>query len=1339
MNDQIASLKFYLTIIANANEYSVADLAGHRADCEEFVEDALSDFTNRFLEKQITRLWTSAGAPLPLAMLDIPRYYDEAVRAMEPTTEGNGVPTSQDEHPRLTKYTNAVEKSKGREDAERMRDDVTAMWKRVEYVLQQPTSRNRAYGLAVGRVQSGKTQNYIGLILRAIDAGWNTIILLTSKNKMLARQTNDRIQKCFAEIGQTVNPLAIATDEGGIRWQVNQPWNSVNANFGIAIKDHSHIEWIRQWLTNQAGHRPEMKLLIVDDESDSATPDGQNVGGIVFRDDDEIRQVAAELRQYPTNDSPRAAEWVEHLIGEDSNLDASGQRTLADFATGTPARKLREAMIQNAEVLKILGFKDQQGAWVEIGASGRRLFEVVMGFFDRKKPRRGITLVYQKALLAILRYIADERPSHSVINAAMRVIAGRSQDVPGMPVNDVRPYEYGKMAYVAYTATPYANMLNEDTMHDPLAPDFIRSLSVSRKYIGFDRVFGQTGMDIKREISTDDDHDEGLILENIGDPRLVQDSPDDLIFSLADSQTGVAQTIEWSSLKKSIAWWVCSAAARRIARSGMPDGEKVKRDNRWTTMILNVSHETGNHDILRDLVTTYLNNRLCEANREGFVAECLGLWREERTRFTRQNFLDACSAEMPYPSEPADYPANETEVEEAIRWFVTHRTDCLRVAIINATDSGKDDSASYCDEMLMPDADVAWILCGGNVISRGLTLPGLTATYIDRIGTGTSVDTITQMGRWFGYREGYELLPRVWLTDDSLREMSSIGVIEKIMHEKLSALYDQYVPTYDSAGNEADERPLSPIFDKNRYSCIAFFGRQLSGRAKAMQPAALPGLSSIRDSLKDFKPEPEVQVEAFHIASDFIHRLNTDFAALRVDRAGDASFAEAFHAFPYWEGLSKNVVLGMLKAISPAYPETSPSSRNLGGLIHEIESSHANWDVVLGNANTEHVVNGLSDVFGIHGYMERPSQPDFGRMLSFNRNHTSATGYFANVRVEDINLGECDLVESCRDRGLIDDLVAVVTKDALDADLARVKGNPKLKLDAKIRNHPLFHFGKNRHVSDDYLESVFSRHLRHLGRNANPILLIDFIKPSGSDYANRGFYPVISYYWPGHPSTNYIFVTTSGESATPGALLTANAQVMVGLIRDLIESQMIISSYQLEEELRKHPNVFSEDDFRTALTRFYPINGGALDDLHILSREWDVYCGGATFDQLLDRRLALEPGDFVEELNELVIKFVVDQNALKDIRQATWIDFKRYIVTNFRKVFPDGVITNFLWPRFQELGGGAYEPVGIEDNWEHVVQHERDGGYGDGLYSDPERSRSVEEIRNSGGFDVATT
>lgn len=58
------------------------------------------------------------------------------------------------------------------------------------------------------------------------------------------------------------------------------------------------------------------------------------------------------------------------------------------------------------------------------------------------------------------------------------------------------------------------------------------------------------------------------------------------------------------------------------------------------------------------------------------------------------------------------------------------------------------------------------IAVGGNSLSRGITLEGLCVSYFYR--NTKMYDTLLQMGRWFGYRPGYEDLFKIWMGFEAL-------------------------------------------------------------------------------------------------------------------------------------------------------------------------------------------------------------------------------------------------------------------------------------------------------------------------------------------------------------------------------------------------------------------------------------------------------------------------------------------------------------------------------------------------------------------------------------------
>lgn len=66
------------------------------------------------------------------------------------------------------------------------------------------------------------------------------------------------------------------------------------------------------------------------------------------------------------------------------------------------------------------------------------------------------------------------------------------------------------------------------------------------------------------------------------------------------------------------------------------------------------------------------------------------------------------------------------------------------------------------------------IAIGGQKLSRGLTLDGLTVSYYLRVSK--TYDTLLQMGRWFGYRPGYEDVCRLYTTpalEDAYAEVTA--------------------------------------------------------------------------------------------------------------------------------------------------------------------------------------------------------------------------------------------------------------------------------------------------------------------------------------------------------------------------------------------------------------------------------------------------------------------------------------------------------------------------------------------------------------------------------------
>jgi hypothetical protein len=111
------------------------------------------------------------------------------------------------------------------------------------------------------------------------------------------------------------------------------------------------------------------------------------------------------------------------------------------------------------------------------------------------------------------------------------------------------------------------------------------------------------------------------------------------------------------------------------------------------------------------------------------------------------------------------------------------------VKVLNAckliVDNSKSDDRLVYDFQEEENA-VPYIVIGGNTLARGLTLEGLICSYFMR--TSSAYDSLLQMGRWFGYRVGYEDLQRIWMQDDLISNFRHMALVEEEIRQQIEQL-----------------------------------------------------------------------------------------------------------------------------------------------------------------------------------------------------------------------------------------------------------------------------------------------------------------------------------------------------------------------------------------------------------------------------------------------------------------------------------------------------------------------------------------------------------------------
>lgn len=358
-------------------------------------------------------------------------------------------------------------------------------------------------------------------------------------------------------------------------------------------------------------------------------------------------------------------------------------------------------------------------------------------------------------------------------------------------------------------------------------------------------------------------------------------------------------------------------------------------------MLINVNHRQSIHESVREAISAFLKAQCSSpAAKAAFTERCRDVWQEQTAKFSHDCFDELFNgnpeADMDYGNIP-DYPAWD-DLSVHIGFFLGNIRRNVHVVVINCTADGQTMQRLYSqDADGIADGTVReltddhlWLVSGGNTIGRGLTLAGLTTSYFDRIRNGTCVDTLTQMGRWFGYRQGYELLPRLWMNPVAVAEMKRIATLEHDLHESIADNFAQGFSPSDPA----------------HYQQISCWGRQLSGRAFAGR--ALDAVIGTMASADDYCTEAGKRQRVFGICERFISALGGQCVR------DPAQFLYA--STPLWVDVPRNDILALLDQLLPCTPERS--RKILRGIIRDIAGADpVNWDVVIGNNERGQTVN----------------------------------------------------------------------------------------------------------------------------------------------------------------------------------------------------------------------------------------------------------------------------------------------------------------------------------------------------------------------------------------------
>lgn len=282
--------------------------------------------------------------------------------------------------------------------------------------------------------------------------------------------------------------------------------------------------------------------------------------------------------------------------------------------------------------------------------------------------------------------------------------------------------------YVAYTATPFANVfINPADENDLYPDDFISVLPKPEGYMGSELFF-----DVDQ--TSDGDVDEMI-------HQLAHEVPEEeaLVFTPKPRKLDDFAPAMTDSLESAIRWFILATAIRELRSSKQQD----------SSMLVHTSQLVHVHQQTKEVIADFVSSLALDVEHE-----------EATFRETFEKERDGAAALRGQLSMP----------EWDVLWPVAKK---VLSRVVVKIDNGKSD-----DRLIYhPGSPQAVIAVGGGTLSRGLTLEGLVVSYFLR--SSNTYDTLLQMGRWFGFRPGYADLVRVWMGPGLLEEYRHLATVEK--------------------------------------------------------------------------------------------------------------------------------------------------------------------------------------------------------------------------------------------------------------------------------------------------------------------------------------------------------------------------------------------------------------------------------------------------------------------------------------------------------------------------------------------------------------------------------
>lgn len=329
---------------------------------------------------------------------------------------------------------------------------------------------------------------------------------------------------------------------------------------------------------------------------------------------------------------------------------------------------------------------------------------------------------------------------------------------------------FEKTTYVGFTATPFANIFilpntKDEMLGSDLFPEhFIYSLKAPSNYMGATVIFDESKNHINHIIDYDDS-----------------------VFPFSHDKNWNGHTF-FPSFYEAIIAFLLANTIRDLR------GDKTAH----RTMLINVSRFIRVQYEIEKIVNEYLSD--CQ-------------------RTIQLNAFKNFSEHIHNPMMSLIYHVWESQYKDKAKFtweeiskqlFASIET--IKVIVVNSTNKDKIQYDKYAND------GIRVIAIGGLALSRGLTLEGLVVSYFYR--NTCTYDVLMQMGRWFGYRNNYEDLCKIWIPYKSAKWYQEIAEATELLKNDIKTMVSNKMKPRDfgiRVRNDSEELGITAP-NKMRYS-----------------------------------------------------------------------------------------------------------------------------------------------------------------------------------------------------------------------------------------------------------------------------------------------------------------------------------------------------------------------------------------------------------------------------------------------------------------------------------------------------------------------------------------